>query len=41
MLAEAFEHFLDQTAFTALQIRFVNLIIEELTRNGVMEASRL
>ena len=27
--------------FTADQIRFVNLIVDELTRNGVMEPQRL
>ncbi len=38
---EAFERYLDGTRFTAEQIRFVNLIVDELTRNGVMEPQRL
>lgn len=39
--AEAFEQFLDATAFSVDQIRFVNLIVDELTRNGVMDPGRL
>lgn len=38
---EAFERYLDGTKFTADQIRFVNLIVDELTKNGVMEPQRL
>ena len=38
---EAFENYLDGTKFTADQIRFINLIVDELTRNGVMEPARL
>lgn len=38
---EAFEHYLTDTTFTADQIRFVNLIVDELTRNGVVEPRRL
>lgn len=38
---EAFETYLDGTRFSADQIRFVNLIIDELTKNGVMEPARL
>lgn len=38
---EAFAEFLDGTRFTVAQIRFVNLIIDELTANGVMEPERL
>ncbi len=38
---EAFEKYLDGTAFSADQIRFVNLIVDELTKNGVMEPTRL
>ena len=38
---EAFESYLDRTRFTADQVRFVNLIVDELTRNGVMEPQRL
>ncbi|HWT49136.1 MAG TPA: type I restriction-modification enzyme R subunit C-terminal domain-containing protein [Mycobacterium sp.] len=32
---------LDGTRFTAEQIRFINLIVNELTANGVMEPARL
>ncbi|MCK8467821.1 DEAD/DEAH box helicase family protein [Microbacterium sp. KSW4-16] len=38
---EAFERYLDETKFTVVQIRFVNLIVDELTKNGVMDPSRL
>lgn len=38
---EAFEDYLDATRFTADQVRFVTLIVDELTRNGVMEPRRL
>ncbi|CAH0230361.1 DEAD/DEAH box helicase family protein [Rhodococcoides fascians] len=38
---EAFESYLDGTRFSADQIRFVNLIVDELTKNGVMEPGRL
>jgi type I restriction enzyme R subunit len=38
---EAFENYLDDTRFTVDQIRFVNLIVDELTRNGVMDPGRL
>jgi type I restriction enzyme R subunit len=38
---EAFGEFLDGTRFSADQIRFVNLIVDELTANGVMEPARL
>ncbi|CAM3995435.1 type I restriction-modification enzyme R subunit C-terminal domain-containing protein [Janibacter anophelis] len=38
---EAFENYLDGTRFSAEQVRFVNLIVDELTRNGVMEPGRL
>ena len=38
---EAFEGFLDGSRFSADQIRFVTLIVDELTRNGVMEPTRL
>lgn len=37
----AFENYLDGTRFTADQIRFVHLIVDELTKNGVMEPARL
>ena len=39
--AEAFERYLDETRFTVVQIRFVNLIVDELTKNGVMDPGRL
>jgi len=35
--AEAFGAYPDGTKFTVEQIRFVNLIIDEVTANGVME----
>ncbi|MFV0633988.1 DEAD/DEAH box helicase family protein [Demequina sp.] len=38
---EAFESYLDSTRLSADQIRFVNLIVDELTKNGVMEPARL
>lgn len=38
---EAFQRYLDGTAFSANQVRFVSLIVEELTKNGVMEPGRL
>ena len=38
---EAFGTYLDGTKFTAEQIRFINLIVDELTANGVMEPARL
>ncbi|WP_377642328.1 DEAD/DEAH box helicase family protein [Oryzobacter terrae] len=38
---EAFENYLDGTKFSADQVRFVNLIIDELTKNGVMGPARL
>ncbi len=38
---EAFSQFLDSSAFSVQQIRFVELVIDELTATGVMEPSRL
>lgn len=38
---EAFSQFLTGTTATADQIEFINLIIDELTQNGVMEPERL
>ncbi|MGD9529728.1 MAG: type I restriction-modification enzyme R subunit C-terminal domain-containing protein, partial [Pseudonocardia sp.] len=38
---EAFGHYLDGSRFTVGQIRFVNLIVDELTQNGLMEPGRL
>ena len=39
--AEAFGNYLDGTGFTVDQIRFVNLIVDELTANGIVEPARL
>jgi type I restriction enzyme R subunit len=38
---QAFADFLDEGKFTLEQIRFVNLIVDELTKNGVVEPGRL
>ena len=38
---EAFGTYLDGTKFTADQIHFINLVVNELTANGVMEPARL
>jgi type I restriction enzyme R subunit len=38
---EAFDVYLTDTSFTANQLRFVQLIVEHLTANGVMEVARL
>ena len=38
---EAFAGYLDGARFSANQIHFVNLIVDELTNNGVMEPARL
>ncbi|MDO5504210.1 MAG: DEAD/DEAH box helicase family protein, partial [Actinomycetia bacterium] len=38
---EAFAQFLDGPSFTVDQVRFINLIVDELTANGVMEPGRL
>ncbi|NLJ54442.1 MAG: DEAD/DEAH box helicase family protein [Intrasporangiaceae bacterium] len=38
---EAFGQFLDGGAFSSDQIRFINLIVDELTATGVMEPGRL
>ena len=37
---EAFAGFLDESPWSAHQIEFVNLIIGDLTQNGVVEPSR-
>lgn len=37
----AFDRYLSDTSFTTNQLRFVQLIVEELTANGVMEVARL
>lgn len=39
--SEAFARYLDGTAFSVDQVRFVSLIVDELTANGVMEPKRL
>lgn len=38
---EAFEHYLNGSTFSVDQIRFVNLIVDELTANGMMDPKRL
>ena len=38
---EAFGAYLDQTKFSVEQVRFVSLIVDELTANGAMEPARL
>ena len=38
---EAFADFLDESRYTVSQIRFVNLIIDELINNGVVDPGRL
>lgn len=38
---EAFAEYLDQSRFSVTQARFVHMIIEELTANGIMEPARL
>ncbi|TAM62028.1 MAG: DUF4145 domain-containing protein [Rhodanobacter sp.] len=38
---EAFGQFLDENRYTSQQIRFVEMIIDKLTRSGVMEAGQL
>jgi type I restriction enzyme R subunit len=37
----AFGRYLDDSTFSAAQIRFINLIVEHLTANGVMDVARL
>lgn len=38
---EAFADFLDEGRFDVNQIRFINLIVDELTKNGVVDPGRL
>ncbi|EFV14130.1 DEAD/DEAH box helicase family protein [Segniliparus rugosus] len=38
---EAFEHYLNDTRFSVEQVRFASHIVDELTKNGIMEPSRL
>jgi len=40
-VVEAFGFYLDDSKFTVDQVRFVTLIVDELTTNGVMEPARL
>jgi type I restriction enzyme, R subunit len=39
--AEAFGDYLEGSGFTVDQIRFINLIVDELTANGIVEPARL
>ncbi len=39
--SEAFAHYLDNSRFSAVQVRFIGLVVDELTKNGVMEPRRL
>jgi len=38
---EAFGQFLKNATFTANQLRFINLIIDHLTTNGIMDPAQL
>ncbi|WP_336870826.1 type I restriction-modification enzyme R subunit C-terminal domain-containing protein [Rhodococcus qingshengii] len=38
---EAFADYLDDTKYTVDQVRFISLVVDELTANGVMEPERL
>jgi len=38
---QAFSEFISGSAVTPNQIEFINLIVQELTQNGVMEPDRL
>ncbi|MFC6704627.1 DEAD/DEAH box helicase family protein [Flexivirga alba] len=38
---EAFGAYLDESKFSVAQVRFVSLIVDELTANGIMEPARL
>lgn len=40
-VVEAFSQFVVATQATPSQIEFIELVVQELTRNGVMEAERL
>ena len=40
-VAKVHAAYLDGTKFTAEQIRFIHLIVDELTTNGIVEAARL
>ena len=39
--AEAFARYLDRTTFSVDQVRFVSMIVDELSANGIVEPSRL
>ena len=38
---ELFADFLDEGSYTATQIHFVNMIIDDLTQNGIVDAARI
>ena len=38
---EAFDRYLSDASFSANQLRFIQLVVEHLTANGVMEVARL
>ena len=38
---EAFDRYLDTATFSVNQIRFIQLIVDDLTANGIMEVARL
>ena len=38
---QAFAAYLDETKFSVEQVRFVSLVVDELTANGIMEPARL
>jgi type I restriction enzyme R subunit len=37
---EAFNRYLSDTTFSAAELRFIQMIVEQLTANGIMEAAR-
>ena len=38
---EAFADYLDDSKFSVEQVRFISLVVDELTANGMMEPARL
>lgn len=40
-VVEAFEDYLDETRYTVDQVRFVRMVVDELTTNGLMAPARL
>jgi type I restriction enzyme R subunit len=38
---EAFNRYLSDTTFSSVELRFIEMIVEHLTANGIVEASRL